>query len=144
MARLAQVNPRSVAEDTAQQIALRYAPHLPAAKAHSPRQVGSVQSTTGAHSPNDQTTATLTHVSRELLPFPANPNGSVANTAGLCDPTGRVMGLMPHPDRHLHRWNGPRWTREGLPEEGDGVRFFRNDVEAARLVARSEPSMRRL
>lgn len=64
-------------------------------------------------------------------PFPFNPNGSQGDVAGLSDPTGRVMGLMPHPDRHLHRWNGPRWTREGLPAEGDGVRFFRNAVAAA-------------
>jgi len=70
-------------------------------------------------------------------PFPFNPNGSQGDVAGLCDPTGRVMGLMPHPDRHLHRFNGPRWTREGLPPEGDGARFFRNAVEAASAALRS-------
>ncbi|MGE0606099.1 MAG: phosphoribosylformylglycinamidine synthase subunit PurQ [Pirellulales bacterium] len=63
-----------------------------------------------------------------LLPFPANPNGSTLNVAGVCDPTGRVLGLMPHPERHIDRTHHPRWTRgEGRPE-GDGLALFRNAV----------------
>ena len=63
--------------------------------------------------------------------YPANPNGSQDDIAGICDPTGRVFGLMPHPEAFLHRTNHPRWTREVLPEEGAGVRLFRNAVRFA-------------
>ena len=48
--------------------------------------------------------------------WPLNPNGSLMDIAGICDPTGRVFGLMPHPEAYLHRTNHPRWTREDLPE----------------------------
>lgn len=62
-------------------------------------------------------------------PFPVNPNGSQADVAGICDATGRALGLMPHPERHVLPTQHPRWTREGLREEGDGMRLFRNAVE---------------
>ena len=62
------------------------------------------------------------------LPFPDNPNGSVANTAGVCDPTGRVLGLMPHPERHLDPTQHPRWTRGEAGPVGDGLQLFRNAV----------------
>ena len=52
--------------------------------------------------------------------FPVNPNGSQGDVAGLCDPTGRVLGLMPHPERHVLGTHHPQWTRHGLKEEGDG------------------------
>ncbi len=42
------------------------------------------------------------------LPFPINPNGSLANVAGMCDESGRVLGLMPHPERHIDRTHHPR------------------------------------
>ena len=70
--------------------------------------------------------------------FPWNPNGSLNDIAGLSDPTGRVFGMMPHPERHLHFTNHPGWTRlrdqalreDGpVPGEGDGMRIFRNAVE---------------
>ena len=64
----------------------------------------------------------------DALPYPANPNGSVANIAGLCDPTGRVLGLMPHPERHLDPTRHPRWTRQACSAEGDGMALFRNAV----------------
>jgi phosphoribosylformylglycinamidine synthase len=56
-----------------------------------------------------------------------NPNGSQGDVAGLCDLTGRVMGLMPHPERHVLPTQHPRWTREGLGEP-DGLAIFRNAV----------------
>lgn len=65
----------------------------------------------------------------EVLPFPTNPNGSVANVAGVCDETGRVFGLMPHPERHLERTHHPRWTRGEGKEPGDGLAIFRNAVQ---------------
>jgi phosphoribosylformylglycinamidine synthase len=61
-----------------------------------------------------------------------NPNGSMRDIAGICDETGRVLGLMPHPERHLEPWHHPFWTRRGLAAEGDGLRFFRNAVAAVR------------
>ncbi|MFH7325114.1 phosphoribosylformylglycinamidine synthase subunit PurQ [Desulfurivibrio sp. C05AmB] len=64
--------------------------------------------------------------------YPWNPNGSPAGIAGICDPSGRLFGLMPHPEAFLHRTNHPRWTREELPEEGQGVLLFRNGVNFIR------------
>lgn len=61
--------------------------------------------------------------------YPDNPNGSVGAIAGICDSTGRVCGLMPHPERHIDPTHHPRWTRSpSLPEEGDGLQVFRNAV----------------
>jgi len=62
-------------------------------------------------------------------PYPINPNGSVDDIAGICDTTGRVLGLMPHPERHVLPTQHPRWTRDGLADEGDGMQMFRNAVE---------------
>jgi phosphoribosylformylglycinamidine synthase len=61
--------------------------------------------------------------------YPHNPNGSQRDVAGLCDVSGRVLGLMPHPERHVLPTHHPRWTRQGLAAEGDGLRLFRNAVE---------------
>ncbi len=61
--------------------------------------------------------------------YPHNPNGSIAHIAGICDPSGRVLGLMPHPERHIDPTNHPQWTRLGLQPEGDGVAVFRNAVD---------------
>ncbi len=58
----------------------------------------------------------------------SNPNGAQADIAGICDPTGRVFGLMPHPERFLRWENHPRWTREPRRAEGDGVRLFRSAI----------------
>ena len=62
------------------------------------------------------------------LPFPWNPNGSELNVAGVCDISGRILGLMPHPERYIDRTQHPRWTREELPEQGDGLLLFQNAV----------------
>jgi phosphoribosylformylglycinamidine synthase len=61
------------------------------------------------------------------LPYPANPNGAQLNVAGLCDETGRVFGLMPHPERHIDPTQHPRWTRERR-DRGDGLAVFENAV----------------
>jgi phosphoribosylformylglycinamidine synthase subunit PurQ / glutaminase len=63
---------------------------------------------------------------QETNRYPYNPNGSQCAIAGICDSTGRLFGLMPHPEAYMHRTNHPRWTREDLPEEGMGCLFFRN------------------
>lgn len=65
----------------------------------------------------------------DVLPYPDNPNGSDGNVAGLCDRTGRVLGLMPHPERFIHATQHPQWTRRRLTGEGDGLKLFRNAVE---------------
>jgi phosphoribosylformylglycinamidine synthase len=72
----------------------------------------------------------LRYVDRDGQPggYPINPNGSQAHVAGVCDLTGRVLGLMPHPERHILPTHHPRWTREGLKAAGDGLRLFRNAV----------------
>jgi phosphoribosylformylglycinamidine synthase len=67
-----------------------------------------------------------------VMEYPLNPNGSVEGIAGICDRTGRIFGMMPHPEGYLHYTNHPRWTRENLPEEGMGVAVFRNAVEYIR------------
>lgn len=61
--------------------------------------------------------------------YPDNPNGSVADVAGVCDTTGRVLGLMPHPERHIDPTQHPRWTRGEAGEVGEGLRVFQNAVE---------------
>ncbi len=66
------------------------------------------------------------------MDFPLNPNGSVNAIAAICDASGLLMGMMPHPEAFHHRTNHPRWTREALPEEGDGLIIFRNAVEYVR------------
>ncbi|MGA2108704.1 MAG: phosphoribosylformylglycinamidine synthase subunit PurQ [Syntrophorhabdales bacterium] len=58
--------------------------------------------------------------------FPYNPNGSSLSIGGLCDPSGRILGLMPHPEAFVHFTQHPRWTREKLPVEGDGLKIFKN------------------
>jgi len=61
--------------------------------------------------------------------YPYNPNGSVDNIAGICDASGRIFALMPHPERFI-RWNQhPRWTRETPRQHGDGFAIFLNAVE---------------
>ncbi|MCE8425869.1 MAG: phosphoribosylformylglycinamidine synthase I [Candidatus Methanoperedens sp.] len=60
--------------------------------------------------------------------YPHNPNGSIENIAGISDETGRVFGMMPHPEAFQHRTNHPAWTREKLPEEGAGIAIFRNSI----------------
>lgn len=64
--------------------------------------------------------------------FPHNPNGSLNAIAGICDPTGRIFGLMPHPEAYLYPENHPQWELQRmngtLPEHGLGLAFFRNAV----------------
>jgi len=68
-----------------------------------------------------------------VMDYPLNPNGSVAAIAGVCDETGRLFGLMPHPEAYVHRTHHPRWTRESdLPEEGMGLWLYKNAVKYIR------------
>ena len=66
--------------------------------------------------------------------FPANPNGSLHAIAGLSDPTGRIFGMMPHPEAYLFPENHPQWEKQKLdgtlPADGLGLRIFQNAVAA--------------
>ncbi|MBW2311060.1 MAG: phosphoribosylformylglycinamidine synthase subunit PurQ [Deltaproteobacteria bacterium] len=74
--------------------------------------------------------------------WPLNPNGSLYDIAGICDSTGRIFGLMPHPEAYNHYTNHPDWAakreqlaREGKTiesEEGEGIAIFRNAVQYVR------------
>ena len=66
--------------------------------------------------------------------YPHNPNGSVNNIAGICDATGRIFALMPHPERFIRWTQHPRWTREPRRDYGDGFRVFLNAVEWAKSI----------
>lgn len=59
--------------------------------------------------------------------YPANPNGSVAGIAGVCDASGRILGMMPHPENAVLPWQHPHWTREQRTH-GDGLAIFRNGI----------------
>ena len=63
--------------------------------------------------------------------YPENPNGSIGNVAGLTDRTGRVFGLMPHPERNILPTHPPEWTRR-TSIENDGLRIFRRAVARCR------------
>jgi phosphoribosylformylglycinamidine synthase I len=61
--------------------------------------------------------------------YPYNPNGSLLDIAGICNPRGNVMGLMPHPERAHFGWQLPDWTRlKEPPSHGDGALIFRSAV----------------
>jgi phosphoribosylformylglycinamidine synthase len=62
--------------------------------------------------------------------YPDNPNGSEADIAGICDPTGRVFGLMPHPERFTRREHHPRWHRARLTKP-QGTAILHNAVRYA-------------
>jgi phosphoribosylformylglycinamidine synthase len=64
--------------------------------------------------------------------YPADPNGSDDRIAGICNPAGNVLGLMPHPEDAILPTQHPRWTRERWRAEGDGLAIFRNAVAYAR------------
>jgi phosphoribosylformylglycinamidine synthase I len=61
--------------------------------------------------------------------YPHNPNGSVDNIAGICDASGRIFALMPHPERFIRWTQHPRWTREAPRQHGDGLGIFLNAVD---------------
>lgn len=64
--------------------------------------------------------------------YPSNPNGSIESIAGICDKTGRIFGLMPHPERHINPYQHPTWTRRGPHKTGDGLAVFKNGVNFAK------------
>jgi phosphoribosylformylglycinamidine synthase subunit PurQ / glutaminase len=71
------------------------------------------------------------NVSSDNSTHPSNPNGSDRDIAGICDPTGRVMGLMPHPERHMLTTQHPRWSKGDVDGDGEGMTVFQNAVKNA-------------
>ncbi len=73
----------------------------------------------------------VTYVNRDgsEATYPANPNGSVAGIAGLCNPTGNVLGLMPHPEDHIFPWQHPH--RHRGETGGSGLWLFKNGIKHA-------------
>jgi phosphoribosylformylglycinamidine synthase len=79
----------------------------------------------------------LEHAGRFVLRYcengckqqPYNPNGAARDVAGMCDASGRVFGLMPHPERFIDRTQHPQWTRQAAFNKGEGLQLFRNAVE---------------
>jgi len=62
--------------------------------------------------------------------FPINPNGAFHDIAGICDSSGTVLGMMPHPERAYYGWQQPDWTkRETVPRHGDGRLIFESIAE---------------
>lgn len=61
------------------------------------------------------------------MEYPLNPNGSMFSVAGITDKTGRLFGLMPHPEAFLFKTNHPKWTRENI-HEPDGLKIFKNAI----------------
>ena len=79
----------------------------------------------------------LTYADKDKHPtsdYPANPNGSELNCAGLCDVSGQVFGLMPHPEAYLSLYNHPDWagkkrSNPDISEDGEGMSIFKNIVK---------------
>lgn len=67
-----------------------------------------------------------------IFSYVRNPNGSIEDIAGICDPTGRVLGLMPHPERHITYLQNPNWRRGISDDMGIGIEIFKNGVKFAR------------
>jgi len=66
--------------------------------------------------------------------YPCNPNGSAKDIAGICDDSGRIFGLMPHPEDHVIRTQHPRWTRETPENFGNGMQIFNNAVSWVKTI----------
>ena len=64
--------------------------------------------------------------------YPINPNGSILDIAGICNPQGNVLGLMPHPENHIYNWQHPRHTRGET--SGSGLKLFENGVKYASQI----------
>jgi phosphoribosylformylglycinamidine synthase len=63
--------------------------------------------------------------------YPANPNGALHAIAGVCDPSGRVLGLMPHPERFIEDFHHPAWRSRPSGRTPDGLAFLRAFVATA-------------
>jgi phosphoribosylformylglycinamidine (FGAM) synthase-like amidotransferase family enzyme len=77
---------------------------------------------------------------RVCLTYTSDPNGSQYRTAGLTDRTGRILGLMPHPEAYIRASSAPDWTQTHGREpfaEGEGLQMFKNAFQFSREVGES-------
>jgi len=79
---------------------------------------------------NGQIVFKYTDEKGELSGFPYNPNGSINDIAGICDTTGRILGMMPHPERHVDYLQHPNWRgQKNKKDMGVGISIFKNGVD---------------
>ena len=71
---------------------------------------------------------------RPTVLYPANPNGSLNAIAGICDSTGRIMGMMPHPERYVEKTQHPNWRRMPGDTVPHGLAIFNNAVKYAQQM----------
>jgi phosphoribosylformylglycinamidine (FGAM) synthase-like amidotransferase family enzyme len=81
---------------------------------------------------DNQVLARLKKNNQIVFKYSANPNGSLEDIAGICDQTGRILGLMPHPERHIDIQQNPRWEKTAGGGLGHGFLIIRNGVEYAK------------
>ncbi|MBV6395703.1 MAG: Phosphoribosylformylglycinamidine synthase subunit PurQ [Anaerolineales bacterium] len=83
---------------------------------------------------NDQIALAYTHADGSSADgeYPYNPNGSILDIAGICNPRGNVLGLMPHPENHIYPHQHPQWTR-GV-KGNSGLALFENGVRYASQI----------
>lgn len=62
--------------------------------------------------------------------YPWNPNGSTGDIAAISDPSGQILGMMPHPERFYTSFQHPSWTRTPPDDEPDGLRIVKNGIQA--------------
>jgi phosphoribosylformylglycinamidine synthase subunit PurQ / glutaminase len=114
---------------------LRQAPdrlHIPVAHAEG-KFVGASPEALAALETRDQVALRYVDPAGRPAGFPWNPNGSTHGVAGITDPSGRVLGLMPHPERNISATHHPGPGRGTIPDPPDGLFFFRSAVETLRL-----------
>lgn len=84
----------------------------------------------------EQDQVALTYIRPDGSPangeYPINPNGSLLDIAGICNEQGNVLGLMPHPENHIHTWQHPRHARGETG--GSGLALFENGVKYAAQI----------
>ena len=66
-----------------------------------------------------------------IFRYAANPNGSTKAIAGVCNAQGNVIGLMPHPERFVSKYQHPAWTRGAQPEKTPGFMFWQSALQYA-------------
>jgi phosphoribosylformylglycinamidine synthase len=81
--------------------------------------------------PQEQIGLTYTHIDGRSADgeYPINPNGSIQDIAGIINSAGNVLGLMPHPEDHIYKYQHPNWTRG--KSGGMGVKLFKNGLMMA-------------
>jgi phosphoribosylformylglycinamidine synthase len=79
---------------------------------------------------NDQIVFRYVDMNGDYAGYPWNPNGSISNLAGICNNSGNVFGMMPHPERSFFKFQHPNWINNNLKNEfGDGRAIFESVLD---------------